>query len=126
MSDYDLIRNTIARNNQYLDDRRYDDCSRTFTENGSIAGHKGRAAIVEFMLSQGLGTRPELRRRHVVTNIAIEISGDDARVDSDLLVYDKVGAEPWKLSAVGRYADRLARQSDGTWLFAERRLDFVE
>ena len=30
MSDFDLIRNTIARNNQYLDDRRYDDCSRTF------------------------------------------------------------------------------------------------
>jgi len=41
-------------------------------------------------------------------------------------MHDKVGAEPWKLSAVGRYADRLARQPDGTWLFTERRLDFVE
>jgi len=63
MSDFDLIRNTIARNNQYLDDRRYDDCSRTFTQDGSIAGHKGRAAILEFMLSQGLGARPDLQRR---------------------------------------------------------------
>jgi hypothetical protein len=47
-------------------------------------------------------------------------------MDSDLFVYDKVGAEPWKLSAVGRYADRLARQSDGTWLFTARQLDFVD
>ncbi len=53
MSDYGLIRNTIARNNQYLDDRRYDDCSRTFTDDDEIAGHKGRAAILEFTLSQG-------------------------------------------------------------------------
>ena len=74
-SDFDLIRNTIARNNQYLDDRRYEDCARTFTEDGSIAGHNGRGAILEFMHSQGLGARPELQRRHVVTNIAIELSG---------------------------------------------------
>ena len=126
MSDFDMIRNTIARNNQYLDDRRYDDCSQTFTQDGSIAGHKGRAAILEFMLSQGLGARPDLQRRHVVANIAIEISGDEAQADSDLLMYNKVGAEPWKLSAVGRYVDRLARQPDGTWLFTERRLDFLE
>lgn len=72
ISDFDQIRNTIARNNQYLDDRHYEDCARTFTEDGSIAGHKGRAAILDFMLSQGLGARPELQRRHVVTNIAIE------------------------------------------------------
>lgn len=77
------------------------------------------------MHSQGLGARPELQRRHVVTNIAIQISGDEARVDSDLLVYDKAGAGPWTLSAVGHYADRLARQPDGSWLFAERRLSFA-
>lgn len=126
MSDFDLIKNTIARNNHYLDDRRYEDCSKTFTEDGSIAGHRGRAAILEFMHSQGLGARPELQRRHVVTNIAIQVSGDEARIDSDLLIYDKVGAGPWTLSTVGRYADRLARQPDGSWLFAERRLSFAE
>jgi SnoaL-like domain len=126
ISDFELIRNTIARNNHYLDDRRYEDCARTFAEDGSIAGHTGRPAILEFMQSQGLGADPKLQRRHVVTNIAIDISGDQAHVDSDLLVYDKHGTEPWKLSAVGRYADRLTRQPDGKWLFADRRLDFVQ
>lgn len=126
MSDFDQIRNTIARNNQLLDDRRFEDCARTFTENGSIGPHKGRAAILDFMRSQGLGASPELNRRHIVTNIAIDITGDEAHVDSDLLVYDKNGATPWRLSAVGRYNDRLARQPDGTWLFAERNLKFIE
>jgi hypothetical protein len=81
---------------------------------------------LDFMLSQGLGARPELQRRHVVTNLVIRISGGEAHVDSDLLLYDKVGAGQWTVSAVGRYVDRLARQPDGTWLFAERRLTFVE
>ena len=126
ISDHDLIRNTIARNNQYLDDRRYEDCARTFAEDGSIAGHQGRTAILEFMHSQGLGANPQLQRRHVVTNIAIEVAGNVAHVDSDLLVYDKLGSEPWKLAAVGRYADQLTRQSDGNWLFAKRQLTFIE
>jgi hypothetical protein len=79
ISDRDVIRNTIARNNQYLDDRRYEDCARTFAEDGSIAGHQGRTAILEFMHSQGLGANPQLQRRHVVTNIAIDVAGDVAQ-----------------------------------------------
>ena len=118
VTDFDLIRNTIARNHQYLDDRRYEDCSRTFTEDGSIGAHRGRAAVLEFTLSQGLGAQPDLNRRHVVTNVVIDILGDEAHVDSDLIQYDKVGAGSWTVTAVGRYADRLARQPDGTWLFA--------
>ena len=76
------------------DDRRYEECAHTFAKDGSIAGHQGRAAILEFMHSQGLGANPQLQRRHVVTNIAIEISGDVAHVDSDLLVYDNSAASP--------------------------------
>ncbi|MGV9386890.1 hypothetical protein ACWDRB_64665 [Nonomuraea sp. NPDC003707] len=45
MSDYELICQTIARNNLALDDRRYDDCLATYTPDGSIAGRTGHTAI---------------------------------------------------------------------------------
>ena len=102
VSDHDLIHKTIARNNLALDDRRFEDCIATYTPDGSIAGHTGHAAIREFMLGQDLATRPELQRRHVNTNIAIDLHGDQADAVSDLLVYDKVADQPWALVAIGR------------------------
>lgn len=125
VSDYDLICKTIARNNLALDDRRFEDCIATYTPDGSIAGHTGHAAIREFMLGQDLATRPELQRRHVNANIAIELHGAEANAVSDLLVYDKVAGGPWALAAVGRYHDSFARQPDGTWLFTRRSLEFL-
>ncbi|MFD1045937.1 nuclear transport factor 2 family protein, partial [Kibdelosporangium lantanae] len=83
MSDFDEIRNTIARNNHALDDRRYDDCVRTYAPDGVIAGRRGHAAIREFMNHQELATRPDLERRHVNTNIAITVAGDVAEAVSD-------------------------------------------
>lgn len=120
-----MIRNTIARNNHALDDRRYEECILTYAADGVIAGRKGHAAIREFISSQDLATNPDLQRRHVNTNIAIDIRGHVAEAISDLLVYDKVAGGPWTLTAVGRYHDQLARQADGTWLFTERRLQFI-
>lgn len=84
----------------------------------------GHAAIREFMNGQELATRLELERRHVNTNIVI--TGDFAEAVSDLLVYDKVADGPWTLTAVGRYTDTLARQADGSWLLAERKLRFIQ
>jgi hypothetical protein len=125
MSDYESICETIARNNLALDDRRYDDCLATYTPDGSIAGRAGHAAIREFILSQDLAKRPELQRRHVNSNLVAEVDGDTAEVISDLLVYDKVDGGTWALTAVGRYQDRLARQTDGRWLFTSRELTFL-
>ena len=125
MSDYELIYQAIARNNLALDDRRYDDCLATYSSDGSIAGHTGHAAIREFMMSQDLAMRPELKRRHVNTNIVAEVDGYTAEVTSDLLVYDKVGDGAWTLAAVGRYQDRLVRLADSGWLFTSRSLTFL-
>jgi ketosteroid isomerase-like protein len=125
VSDYDEIRYTIAQNNLALDDRRYDDCVRTYAEDGMIAGRRGHAAIREFINGQELATNPDLQRRHVNTNLAIDLDGDTAVVVSDLLIYDKIADGPWTLTAVGRYRDRLARQDDGRWLFIERSLQFI-
>jgi 3-phenylpropionate/cinnamic acid dioxygenase small subunit len=126
MTDSDQIRNTIAHNNQLLDDRHYEECATTFTEDGAIGPYKGRKAILEFMASQGLGANPDLQRRHIVTNIMITIAGEEAVAISDLLLYDKVGNEEWKLTAIGRYTDHLAKQTNDTWLFTNRQLKLAE
>jgi hypothetical protein len=55
----------------------------------------------------------------------VEIGGGAAESTSDLLIYDRIADGPWTLTAVGRYRDRLVRDPDGQWLFAERRLEFV-
>jgi hypothetical protein len=125
VSDYEGIQQTIARNNLALDDRRFEDCIATYTPDGTIAGHTGHDAIRAFILSQDLAVRDDLERRHVNTNILIEVQGDQAEAISDLLVYDKVGDGPWRLVTVGRYRDRLARQADGGWLFTSRELRFI-
>jgi 3-phenylpropionate/cinnamic acid dioxygenase small subunit len=125
VSDHEQVRTTIARNNQALDDRRYDDCVATYAPDGMIAGRTGHAAIREFMGSQDLTTNPDLQRRHVNTNHVIDLDGAEADVASDLLIYDRIADGPWTLTAVGRHQDRLIRSGDGTWLFAERRLTFV-
>src|SRR5258708_6720950 len=100
VSDSDLICKTIARNNLALADRRFEDCIATYTPDGSIAGHTGHAAIREFMLGQDLATRPELQRRHVNSNIAIELHGEEADAVSALLVYAKLAHGPSPLSAL--------------------------
>jgi len=56
----------------------------------------------------------------------VTITGEEAVATSDLLLYDKIGDEPWKLTAIGRYTDRLAKQTNDAWLFTHRQLKLVE
>ena len=54
MSDHDLIRRTIARNNQALDVCGYDECVQTHALKGSIAGRRGHEAILEVISGRDL------------------------------------------------------------------------
>jgi 2-iminobutanoate/2-iminopropanoate deaminase len=123
MTDEDLIRNTVARYSHCLDDRRFREWSETFTEDGVFGSRQGRAAIYENILGGELATIPQLQRRHIVTNLEVAVQGDAAEAVSDLLMYDRLGDAAWTLR-VGRYYDKLRRQSDGEWLFTERRLEW--
>jgi hypothetical protein len=58
----------------------------TYAADGVIAGRKGHAAIREFIAGQDLATNPDLQRRHVNANIAVDVRGDVAEAVSDLLV----------------------------------------
>jgi ketosteroid isomerase-like protein len=124
MTDEDSIRNTLARFCQTLDSRQFEAWAATFTPDGVFGRSNGRAAILSMILGGELATQPELRRKHTVTNAIIVVDGDTAAVTSDLVMFDQVGDTPWTIR-VGRYTDQLARQSDGSWLFTHRQLNWV-
>lgn len=124
MTDEDAIRNTIARFCQHLDSRRFVEWTETFTEDGKFNQLHGRPAILQMIQAGELATKPDLRRQHAVTNSIIDVSGDTATATSDLAMYDRYGDGPITVQT-GRYYDRLARQPDGTWLFTERRLEWL-
>jgi len=125
MTDEDQIRNTIARFCQALDDRRFEDWAATFTEDGVFGRSDGRAAILKMIQGGELATQPELRRKHAVTNVVIDVHGDTADASSDLTMFDKVGDSPWSIR-IGRYTDKLARQPSGGWLFTQRHLEWLD
>jgi len=125
MTDSDEIRNTLARICQYLDERRFEEWSQTFTENGVFGERVGRATILSWIQSAELATRPELKRKHATVNSVIHVQSDRAQATSDLIMFDQVGDAPWTIR-IGRYTDELRRQPTGEWLFSRRRLDWLQ
>ncbi len=112
-----------------IDFRDYDALPLLFAEDGTLdvgGALHGREAILE-----SLRRRPdELRSRHVITNVFVDVLGaDDARGIAYLTLYRHHGEEslragPVTLSgpaAVGHYEDRFVRTDQG-WLFRRRRL----
>jgi len=115
-----------------VDFRDYDSFVELFTEDGVLDTGKpleGRAAI-----AQAMSRRPyELRSRHILTNIFIEVlSETEARGISYLTLYRHIGpesltGEPIEFegpAAVGHYEDRFLKTSDG-WKIKRRKLHFA-
>ena len=103
-----------------------------FTEDAILAAgpvREGREAIRASMAQRS----PELRSRHVLTNIHIDVDGPDAaRGISYLTLYRHIGPEslddaavPMRgPAAVGHYSDRF-RLTPAGWKIAERRLSLA-
>jgi hypothetical protein len=102
-----------------------------FTQDGSIdfgaARSVGREAIhAQCMTYQGA----LLGCSHNVTNLVIEVSGDEARAASRILAWHWFaipGADPLRptdLLAVGGYEDRLRRTPEGWRIYERRGLNF--
>ena len=115
-----------------IDFRDYDAFVDLFTEDGVLDTGKpleGRAAIQRSVMR-----RPdELRSRHVLTNIFIEVLSDtEARGISYLTLYRHVGPESLQgkpvsfdgPAAVGHYEDRFEKTDTG-WKFKRRKLHFA-
>ena len=124
MTDEESIRRTMAEFCQNLDGRNFRGWADLFTVEGRFNNLEGREAIFEMISHAELASKPELRRKHTIENIVIDVRGQEATCASDLVMFDKTGESPWTIR-VGRYEDRMVRQGD-RWLFATRRLTWMD
>ncbi|MFG2356990.1 nuclear transport factor 2 family protein [Streptomyces sp. NPDC048521] len=123
------IENLIAEYAELVDTGDLAGVGRLFA-NGVFIGSDGTrlegAEAVENMLRERTiryadGT---LRTHHVTTNIRVDVDerAATATARSYLTIFQQVPELPLQPIAAGRYRDRFVRQ-DGTWRFAERRID---
>jgi uncharacterized protein (TIGR02246 family) len=119
------IRRTLATYPKRVDDRDSTGFANCFAENGRIYSSsgvfEGRAQIKKF-LDDLYAARPLNRHfKHVWANSVIDIHADTADAVSDILVFECLTGTPWKMNIVARHHDKLAKQSDGRWLYTEKR-----
>ena len=126
LEDKDAIREVMAENCFRLDGGHFAGIADMFTEDGTwdtaFGKAEGRAAIAE--LARDIRARAGSERPrviHLVTNIAIALAGDQARVRSNWTVVQN-GPEGPKIGSGGAYDDEVVRE-DGRWLFRYRKID---
>jgi 3-phenylpropionate/cinnamic acid dioxygenase small subunit len=123
MTSEESIRQTLALFGRYLDERRFDEWSELFCEDGGFGTTTGRSEILSHMLTGELATIPTLFRKHATVNVTIEVDGDHATAVSDLLLFERHGTAAWD-TRFGMYTDRL-RRVDDRWLIAHRQLTWT-
>jgi len=126
VEDKDAIRELLAEYCFRLDDGRFEEMATLFTEDGTwdtaFGKATGRTAIAD--LARDIRARAgEQRPRgiHLVTNIAIMLDGDSARVRSNWVVVQN-GPDGPKIGSGGAYRDELVKEH-GQWLFRYRKID---
>ncbi len=123
VNDEAMIRDTHARFCQYLDERRFAEWAALFAVDGTFQGIRTRAEILAAIERGGLARRPELMRKHITANFIIELDGDHAEVESDLVLYEREGEGEF-LIRTGKYTDRMVREGE-RWLFEDRDLEWT-
>ena len=128
VEDKDAIRELLAEYCFRLDDGRFEEMATLFTEDGTwdtaFGKATGRTAIAD--LARDIRARAgEQRPRgiHLVTNIAIMLDGDSARVRSNWVVVQN-GPDGPKIGSGGAYRDELVKEH-GQWLFRYRKIDRI-
>lgn len=124
--DKDAIRELLAEYCFRLDECRFEDFGALFTETAEWGPKRiaqkarGPRAIAELARSIVPAKGEGPARRHLTTNIAIRLTGDEARVKSNFLLVRESEAGPL-LSLAGTYEDHVVRTPDG-WRFQGREI----
>ncbi|WP_233832770.1 nuclear transport factor 2 family protein [Paraburkholderia sp. ZP32-5] len=122
--DKDSIRELLARYCFLLDDYRLSEFAALFAADGTWSSRNGTAtgprAIEQLLTSLVPVPGPGTRRRHLTTNILIDLRGDTATVRSYFMVVRDSANGP-AIAVAGRYEDEVVRV-DGQWFFQSRRL----
>jgi hypothetical protein len=122
LEDVEAIRRLDARYCRLLDDGHWDDLVGLFTPDGEFDGlshPRGRDALREFFAGLASGGLESFW--HFVTNLDIEVDGDDARAQSFLWQPCVLDGTP--TIAAGRYDDELVRV-DGHWRYRVKKVRF--
>jgi 3-phenylpropionate/cinnamic acid dioxygenase small subunit len=122
----DAIRELLAEYCFRLDDGRFEEMAALFTDAGTwdtaFGKATGRPAIAE--LARSIRARSGDQRPrgiHLVTNIAIALDGQNARVRSNWTVVQNSPEGP-KIGSGGAYYDELVKEA-GEWRFRHRKID---
>jgi hypothetical protein len=126
LEEKDAIREVLAEYCFRLDGGAFADMAALFTEDGTwdtaFGKATGRAAIADLARSlRERGPQPRPRGIHLVTNIAIVLDGEHARVRSNWTVVQNSPEGP-KIGSGGGYADEMVKQG-GEWRFRYRKID---
>ncbi len=126
LEDRDAIREVLAEYCFRLDGGDFAGMAALFTEDGTwdtaFGKAEGRAAIADLARTIRARTGSERPRAiHLVTNIAIALAGDHARVRSNWTVVQNSPEGP-KIGSGGGYDDEMVREN-GRWRFRYRKID---
>lgn len=120
--DKDIIREILAKYCTFGDNGRFKELAALFTDDGIWEGRmgkaQGRAEIEALMLRTNPLPGQGPVRRHLVTNVVIDIEGAMATVRSSFMMLRESADGP-AIGAVGSYLDRFAKLG-GTWLIRSR------
>src|SRR6202522_3865639 len=124
LEDKDTIRELLARYCFLLDGHELKELAALFTADGEWISRNGHATGPEAIegLLRGLAPEPApgKRRKHLTTNIIIDLAGDSATVVSNFLVVRDSEAGP-VISVAGTYDDTVVRVG-ADWKVKSRRL----
>jgi 3-phenylpropionate/cinnamic acid dioxygenase small subunit len=118
------IRRLYSQYSWIMDERRFDEWLKLFTEDGAVEGpvfgrHSGPEGLRQFINRYKAETEM-FQVRHVINNLEVEIQGDSATARCYSLHY-RTHRGRTELNAIGTFHDCL-RKVNGRWLFAERKV----
>jgi ketosteroid isomerase-like protein len=125
---YEQIRNLLGRYCQLMDAGDFAGLAALFAH-GTVADDNGNVFATGSAEMQAMWEgQTKLydgspRTRHITANPVIEVddAAGTATCASSYVVFQGVDAFPFQPIVSGRYADRFARNDDGTWYFTARR-----
>jgi len=132
LSHREAIRELLARYCYLHTDHDFDGIAALFTEDGcfeSLVGPCiGRQAIRDYYLKVVGHGDASPDRKHFISEVLIDLAGEEAKVTCQFLLVRQVPPEPVEgagsvveVSAAGRYHDQLVLQ-DGEWRFRHRKV----
>jgi hypothetical protein len=124
------IREVIERAMRYVDDQNGRSLAELFADDG-VMQLAGMVMDRDAIMAIGAGKPPsdwtqpdELLKQpastHLSSNPVIEIDGDTAVAETDMVVLNRDQEGRARITLVARYRDRFRRTEDGRWLITNR------